>query len=566
MTMPCAKRILQAGVAGYILGASLTAVAAPSFRADKNYPNLGLCVRVLGNSEPEPLPQCKQYTYTFTRGPESFTRDMFDPYELWYATQHAGQWRDKDGNTLIFGRATHLLPSFADKHVQREDFDKAMLDPANAMDPSSTNALTAWVKAFADSAPLGVEPLRAQSINLAGAIFFPVKEPSLMVYAFRVKMRKPNGKTAPSDWFCALVKIADGTPKAKVRKDFETQLLANVAAMPQTGTGSTGGVQAKALTVGPAGGRAASAAAIPDHPSRIAARKSIANMKNWWYAETPDYIFLSDIRSAAGRKLVKDLQATMPVLRGAFAQIIPPFTNSTDVSVVRIYEEAEAYKQYVGKGAEWSVGIWSPMRRELVIQAQGKGKEDTLEIIKHEGFHQYLFYACGMIETSAWFNEGHACFFEVADVPRQGGRVEIPESPRMAYLLDHLDAASSLIPQLIHFGYDEFYKGTDQRRQLNYATSWGLIYFLRKGLHSEKYSAYAPVLGTYLATLASTQDAEKASAAAFAGVDMARFQADFSDFWKRGRNSARHSNPFAEKAGKSDRKPSLEPARTHPSS
>ena len=535
-------------IAGCILGMIQTAPSAPSFHSDKNYPNLGLYIRVLGNSEPEPLAQCQQYTYTFTRGAESFTREMFDPHELWYASQHAGQWRDKDGNVLIFGRPTHLLPTFADKHVPREDFDKAMLDPANSFDPASTNALSAWVKAFAKCTPRMPEPLRAQSINLASAVFFPVKEPDMLAYAFRVRIRQSNGKTGPSDWFCAVLKIADGTPIAKVRKDFETQLLGNVAAMPQTGTGSAGSVRPKALVVAPAGGKTP-AVSIPDHPSRIAARKSIANMKNWWYAETPEYIFLSDIQSAAGRKLVKDLQTTMPVLRSAFAQLIPPFSTATDVSVVRIYEEAEAYKLYVGKGVEWSAGIWSPMRRELVIQAQGKDKEETLKIIRHEGFHQYLFYACDMIETAAWFNEGHACFFEAAETPRPGC-VEIPESVRVAYVLDHLDAAASLIPRLIHLGYDDFYKGTDQRREANYATSWALVYFLRKGLHSERYSAYAPILDTYLKALASNRDSEKATTAAFESVDMAKFQADFIDFWKRGRNSARHFDPFAEKSGK----------------
>lgn len=42
-------------------------LAAPSFRADRNYPNLGLRCRVLAHSEPEPIAQFKTYSYTFTR-------------------------------------------------------------------------------------------------------------------------------------------------------------------------------------------------------------------------------------------------------------------------------------------------------------------------------------------------------------------------------------------------------------------------------------------------------------------------------------------------------------------
>ena len=100
-------------------------------------------------------------------------------------------------------------------------------------------------------------------------------------------------------------------PKSKTRKDFETQFLANVAALPRSSLPAAATKTAIKPSV-------PSAANIPEHPSRTAARKSIANMKGWWYAETPEYIFLSDIRSAGGKALVRDLQKNMPVLRSAF--------------------------------------------------------------------------------------------------------------------------------------------------------------------------------------------------------------------------------------------------------
>jgi hypothetical protein len=539
-------------VAAVLAAGALFASAAPSFRSDKNYPNLGLRIRVLGNSAPEPLAQFKTYTYTFTQGGESSKRDLFDPRELWYASQHAGQWRDEAGNVLILGKPAHLFPEVpktAGEHVTREDFDKAVADPANAFDPASAEALAAWVEAFSGSKPKAPEPVRLQAFNLSSAVFFPVEESATLVYAFRVKARKPNGQTAPSDWFCAVVKINDNTLKSKARKDFETQFLANVTSIPQTGASAAAGVQPKALVAAPSGlnGKEPAAAAIPDHPSRTAARKSIANMKDWWYAETPEYIFLSDIRSATGKALVKELQATMPALRGAFAKLIPPFTADTDVSVVRIFEDREAYKQYVGKGYEWSAGLWSPMRRELVIQSQGKDREQTLDIIKHEGFHQYLFYACSGIENASWFNEGHACFFETGEADSKG-RVEIPENARVGHLLENLDAAARNIPKLLHVGHDAFYHGGgDGKRSLNYTTAWALIYYLRKGVPAESKSAYAPILGTYLKSLADTKDADAATTAAFEGVNLTRFQADFIEFWKKGRNSAKRYDPLAEK-------------------
>lgn len=526
--------------------AAFAACAAPSFRSDKNYPNLGLRIRVLGNSVPEPLAQFKTYTYTFTRGEESYKRDLFDPAELWYATQHAGQWRDEDGNVLILGHPAQQLPVITSqtKHVEREAFDKALADPAAAFDPASAEALTAWVKAFASCTPKTPEPLRT-GFNLASAVFFPVEESSLLVYAFRVKTRKPNGQTAPSDWFCAVIKIADSTPKSKVRKDFETQFLANVSAVAKTGTLSAAGVQPKALATSPASGKAP-AVEIPDHPSRTAARKSIANMKDWWFAETPEYIFLSDIRSAAGKALVKELQATMPALRAAFAKLIPPFETATDVSVVRIFEAPAAYKQYVGKEHEWSAGLWAPMRRELVILSQGKDREQTLDIIRHEGFHQYLFYACAMTENATWFNEGHACFFETAEVDNKG-HVEIPENARVEHLLRNLDAVARSLPKLIRTGYSGFYSGSDEQRSLNYTAAWALVYYLRKGVAVDGQDRYAAVLDTYLRTLAQKKDAEAATTEAFKDINMGHFQKAFADFWKKDRNAARRHDPLAEK-------------------
>ncbi len=536
LTLPCLIALLWAACA----------TAAPSFRSDKNYPNLGLRLRVLGNSQPEPLASCKTYTYTVTRNGESSKCDLFDPRELWYATQHAGQWRDADGNVMILGRATQQLPEVprtAGEHVSREDFDRAAAAPETAFDPASADSLTRWIAAFAASPAGAPEPLRTLPFNLAAALFVPVEAPGTVLYAFRVKTRSANGQSAPSDWFVVQVNIADGTLKSKVRKDLETQFLANVAAVPQTGAGAAAsGAQPKPLTATSGGLNAP--ARIPDHPSRTAARKSIANMRDWWFAETPDYIFLSNIRSATGKSLVRELQSSMPALRTAFTQLIPPFDTSTDVSVVRIFEDPEAYRQYVGKEIEWSVGVWASMRRELVILSQGRDQEKTLEIIRHEGFHQYLFYATAMLENAMWFNEGHACFFEAAEVDGRG-RVSLPESARAAHLLDNLDAAASLIPTLLHAGRDAFYGGSDKQRHLNYTTAWALVYFLRKGAPAEKLSAYGGVIDTYLRTLAATRDCRAATTAAFEGVELARLQEDFTDFWKKGRNAARRYDPLA---------------------
>ncbi|MFA7172649.1 MAG: DUF1570 domain-containing protein [Kiritimatiellia bacterium] len=289
--------------------------------------------------------------------------------------------------------------------------------------------------------------------------------------------------------------------------------------------------------------RRAAGPEIPDSPSRMAARKSIANMKEWWFAETPEYIFLSDVRSSTGRALVKEMQQNMPHLRSAYAKLIPPFEPLTDANVVRIFGTQEGYKQYVSESLEWSSGLWSPMQRELVILAQGRDNAKTIEIIQHEGFHQYLFFATSMISSLPWYNEGHACFFEAAQVDRRGV-VKIQENSRVRHLLANPDATAKHIPTLLTMGYDVFYHKTDEMRSLNYTTAWALIYYLHKGAPLERTNPYAQILDKYLATLKTSKNSADATTAAFDNINTKKLQEDFTNFWMRQRNKGRLFDPF----------------------
>jgi hypothetical protein len=519
--------------------AALSASAAPSFRGPADdLPTLGLSLRTLGGAEPEPLPTAHVYSYTFTRGDETPRRDLYDPRELWYATQWKGQWRDKSGNRLTVGRATYMLPAVASSvqagHVSREAFDQALALPAAAFAPQQPSAPAAWAAAFAGR-KLGEPQKLRTGFNLSDALLLPSDAPDTLVFLFRPKNRP--------DWYAAVIAVADGTPAEKVRAAFEQDFLPSVR--PITNSARIAANEAKNQTLRLAPGTVKRA--VPDHPSRDAAKRSIAGMKEWWYAETPEYIFLSDLRSAEGKRLIKELQSELPALRQAYARLIPPFTAEMDVNVVRIFSEQPAYQQYVGDSFEWSSGVWTPMRRELVILGQSQERESLLSIIRHEGFHQYLFYATSMIPNALWFNEGHACFFENVDANTRG-RIEIQEPARVEHLLRTLDAVADNIPAILKADHRAFYAGGNENlRQLNYTTAWALVYFLRKGAPAQRLTAYANVLPTYLKTLAETQDPQAATAAAFAGIDMKTLREDFGDCWKRGRNAARRHDPLAQK-------------------
>ncbi|MCL1856035.1 MAG: DUF1570 domain-containing protein [Kiritimatiellaeota bacterium] len=511
--------------------------AAPSFQADKSLPSLGLKMRVLGNSTPEPLPQPQVHTYTVTRGAEKTQHDMFSARELWYASQHAGQWRDGAGNVMIAAQPTTLLPTAQEDilrngtdHVTRKTYEAAAA--ACALDASSEEALSAWVAAFTGIAPSGVEKLRTQqNFNLSSALFFASDDPKTLVWAFRVKVRGgTSGQARPSGWYAVVLQLNDGSPKLKVRQGFEAQFFANVAAFSPTGANNANTLKDKALTPKAAVGGASA-------PGRDEAIKSIENMDGWWYAEAADYIFLSNIRSAAGKSLVRDLQNTLPTLRQAFAKVVAPFSDKAEVNVVRIFDTKDAYASYVGSEIEWSIGCWIPSRRELCILSKGadsrEDKEQTVMIIRHEAFHQYLFYASDGVSHAVWFNEGHACFFEVAEIDAQR-RVEIRESHRKRQLMEDMDAVAQNIPAVLAASHSQFYDGDNKRRNLNYTTAWALVHFLRAGTFSGKTAAYANILSTYHDTLKATKNAEAATEEAFKDIDMKAFQAAFQDFWRKG--------------------------------
>lgn len=521
--------------------ACATVSAAPSFRVDRVYPDLGLKCRVMSGSEPEPLAQPKVYTYTSTHGSERVRKDLFDPHELWYASQHAGQWRDKAGNVFIIGRVLQMKPEIHSgnrKHVAREDVDKAIADASSQVDPEKQEDLLAWVKAFTDEEPKALEALRVSGIGgLAQAAFVPLSSESApLVYLFRVKTRLPNGTATKSDWYAAIIKIADKTPPSKVRKDFEMQFLPAVSAVTRSTSLGGGSVQARQITI-------SEKSAIPEHPSRDAAKKSIANSKGWWFAETADYVFLSNIRSAVGKRIVQNLQKELPALRAAWMKIIPPAEPISDVSVVRIFEERDEYMKYVGKENEWTSGLWWPAQRELVILSYGQDMKTTMQIIRHEAFHQYLFYASGMKEHALWFNEGHATFFEEAAPLKTGKGIDIPESARIKYAIANVESVAMNLEKILASSRKEFYSGTQEDRWANYATACALIYFFRKGVPATKLTPYAKVMETYQSTFMETGNAETATQKAFENIEMEKLKADFIKFWKSGRAAARRYNP-----------------------
>lgn len=534
-----------------VLAPVSSAVAArrPDFRLLKatELPTIGLKVNVMPQVREAPLPPPSVFTYTFTEGARSWKSDMYAPYELWLHSQLANRWVDEHSNTLIIATLTLALPKGGSTpHVTREDYEKQVADLQKQQTPWTAETISQWVADF-----VGAESTKAQSIakrpsNLQDLLAFSIPgQPTQMAYVFRLNRAASGQSRAVTTWFLALFdinpEISRDSAHATIAADFLAKLTSSKTAPPAAAGPS------KTFQTPP------TSKTVSRSPEFIASRNQVANsiksMKDWWYVETANYIILSNLRTRH-RIMVKELQEDVECLRAVFEQFMPPRKDVTAVSVIRVFAEAAEYEAYVPAAFSWSSGIWMSDRKELVIKpADWGGNKEQREAVKHtvyhEAFHQYIFYAFDQLQPMAWFNEGYATFFGGASIGR--GKLEVTEDPyRLRCFEERLSEGPLQLDQFLRLSYEQFYDKDKKILEQNYALAWALVYYLRKGAVLEKPAPYARILDRYGDALWQTRDAEKATDAAFDGIDIAKFEQDFVKFWgsKNRRSSAERNKIF----------------------
>ncbi|MBP5511539.1 MAG: hypothetical protein J6Z49_11535 [Kiritimatiellae bacterium] len=524
--------------------AACSARGALSFASAENFPNIGLCLPRLSRAHADPVPMPEAHTFLPVNHSDTLTReDRFSPYELWYADQCCARWMDEYGNRLIIARMTHRFPDFPSdpetgylRPVSREAFSLELARSRFVLDPKKGEQVDEWIATFVPAAVYRPEKLDLNSFTFA-KIFCYSNDANLLVYAFLP--RKVGNKKQP-DWFCVTAELAQGEDPATAKAVFEEDFL---SAITVPGQRDTKGV--KAGEVFPEGEKRAPS--FPYSPIRAAAKKSIENYDDWWIAETDGYVILSDVYSEIGKGLLRDLQKRLPVFQKAFTKLLPPLdTQPGETSVIRVFQHQADYKRYVGEDMEWSGAVWMPTRRELVL-FQNAGLEEMMPTVQHEAFHQYLSFAYAFLQPAPWFNEGHACFFEGATLVNAKKVLLDPDLRRLTILLDNLDLATARIPLVLAADYKTFYGESQGERLLNYATAWGICYYLQKGVPSlVSPKSFYGILERHAAALRGTRDGAKATLAAFDGVEMKLFQEKFREFWLRDSERAFKYNPLKE--------------------
>lgn len=504
-----------------------------SFRTAVESPECGLRLPVFSGAQPRGLPTAVTHTYTSTAGD---VLQMFDPRELWLARTWRGRWEDKAGNAVTLAEIDRPMPGpFPRPHIPSATFEEAFGATPPVSDAAS---LAKWAAAFAGrevagpafSAPGGMRLADVQGFTFTGG------KGTAVGYAFR--LRPGPTVTHTGIHFFVLYEFKEGAVPA-CRAAVERDALPAIAPIARRTQASTNKRFQNDATA-PAAARNAEA-----EISRAAALRSIEGLKGWWHVETTNFVFVSDLPGVRA-SLVRQLQADVETLRGAFAALLPPFEPIRDVSVIRVFNARQDYLKHMGAGAEWSGGMWVPSKRELVISPIEFGsvrerKEWILSVVYHEALHQYLHYAYRAADAPAWYNEGHAMLFEGAEIGRAG--IEIGESERRAKKIDEIVAGDGPdFAPVTTLSYPQFY--SEKERDRNYATSWALVYFLRKAAPADR--PYAKVLDRCREILKEQKSRNEPPApqAAFAGIDMAQITADFREFWKSAaqRSAARKLN------------------------
>jgi hypothetical protein len=220
-------------------------------------------------------------------------------------------------------------------------------------------------------------------------------------------------------------------------------------------------------------------------------------VRGWDYKDTENYIFIfrdNLEQSPLLRRLMKDIEA----IRELYLELFPPAGPITAVSTVRICKDLDEYHQY--GGPQGSGGYWNSAAEELVFfdyedtDGKGSGTEDTLIVLYHEAFHQYIYYSTGELAPHSWYNEGTGDYFSGALI--SGGKYKkMQVNPWRIEYIQQAIRDKQYVPwkEITSYEQAQYYR----RAGLCYAQGWSMIYFLRESKAARDHEVWSKILDTY---------------------------------------------------------------------
>jgi hypothetical protein len=225
---------------------------------------------------------------------------------------------------------------------------------------------------------------------------------------------------------------------------------------------------------------------------RAARKKKLEGLKDWDALDTANYLIVYN--KEVKRPLLKKIAVHIEQIRAdVYEKLFPPSKEVKAISVVRVCKDPEEYHRYGGPGG--SAGYWSRGDEELVFYQDKSNKKDSLRVLYHEAFHQYIHYAVGDVAPHSWFNEGHGDYFAGHDCV--GGKfIAKPFRWRTGIIANALSQKTYVpLEKFLKYTQGEYYSNPG----LCYAQGWSFIYFLREVERKKivKYKKYFGLLDRY---------------------------------------------------------------------
>ncbi|MHC4379965.1 MAG: hypothetical protein ACYSU1_02605 [Planctomycetota bacterium] len=234
----------------------------------------------------------------------------------------------------------------------------------------------------------------------------------------------------------------------------------------------------------------------------------VAQTPGWHLVETPGKQYLIKTNSDKKKDIdlvIKRLEAS----RALYEQDFPPPAPIKSISVVRVCASEEDFHRY-GNTSPGVAGWFNPGSEELVLYFGEGGKDSTLSVMTHEGFHQYCHFLFNRSEAHRWFDEGHGDYYGawklkgkklVPNEDMKGGLARTPEIKTMIR-----EGTVKPLKKHIRFDHGEW-QGQGPSNVSCYAQSFSIIYFLREGARgkvNKKYwkEEYAEIIPNYMKHLA----------------------------------------------------------------
>jgi hypothetical protein len=433
--------------------------------------------------------------------------DRFDVFDLWRCDAIRARWCDLEGNRFSICRISKKLPSVsAGDTLTRMDWLNRCSE--NLL---KTKDLYSLDEAVFMLSPVDVhdrvKPRRSQRQNIAELWQFSTTNKNSYVYAFRPRVERKER----SDWY--LASLISDDPEASEKMDKWIDSVERVK--PKSSEDSV----------------------VPN--SEIALlendyKRSIINYSDWHFTSASNVVVVDNMSDTPRAQFIATLTNSFHIIQAEYRKVLPsPLIDDSHLAAIRIFDSREEYLAYVGADMKWSAALWSPQHRELVLYYPERGSETLLHTVWHEALHQHLDYACSMIQSPAWFNEGHAVMFEHTHINLDGNVVFDPAPDAVAAIKANPSEIAEYLPKLLMMDYSEFYSGSNDERILKYHIAWSIAYFLQIGAPEVRFQPFKNFRSDIMEALVRTRRRDEAMKAVLTDEMQRDLIAEWLSFWKK---------------------------------